>query len=109
MISEDDIHGTVNYISDYTGYSDFPAQQQGYYLALHVAENGYGTVAVGRSGDLAPKLLDEDRVVIIRSNTNSDLVYDIVVSAWESADADPNTDPPSVTKTYHVSLYGGDN
>lgn len=68
MVREDDIGGTLKYVSDYTGFSSKPAEQSGNYLALKftttppTAETTVELVG-GTSG---PKKLDSDGLAILR-------------------------------------------
>lgn len=65
--ADGDITGTLKYVTEYTGFSSDPAEQEGNYLALHVDYEGeedvYVEVVNGYSG---PTKLDEDKIIILR-------------------------------------------
>lgn len=71
------ISGKLNYIKDYTGFSGIMSEQEGNYLALHVASDisdAKITVELlgGKSGE---KILDDDGLVVLRiTNTASQIV-----------------------------------
>lgn len=66
-LSEDDITGTLKYVTGYTGFSGNVDEQSGNYLVLHVDTNSeddiYVEVVNGVSG---PVKLDEDRLIVLR-------------------------------------------
>lgn len=67
------ISGNINYVTDYTGFSGDPAEQEGNYLCVHFAteaEDTTITVAL-LGGDHGPVTLDPDGILIVRlKNTN---------------------------------------
>lgn len=68
-ISDDKITGTLKYVTDYTGFSGNPAEQQGNYLAIHIeADDADATIKAGINNLTT---LDEDgNIVIIVSGTD---------------------------------------
>lgn len=63
-----DIAGTLKYVTDYTGFSGDPAEQQGNYLVLHIdTDVEDATIQVELiGGDHGPVTLDSDRTIILR-------------------------------------------
>ncbi len=63
------IDGTLNYLTDYTGFSGDEREQGGNYLCLHIAVPGAeaATITVQLIGGTSgPVTLDEDGIVIFR-------------------------------------------
>ncbi len=63
-ISGNSITGTLNYVSDYVGFSSKVAEQSGNYLVLHFATDVEGakiTVTVTK-----PSVLDADGIIVLR-------------------------------------------
>lgn len=67
-VGANDISGTLNYVTGYTGFSGDSAEQSGHYLALHVDTAVEGsTIVVELSGSgQAPVTLDSDRTAVLR-------------------------------------------
>ena len=68
-ISGLDISGTLNKITDYTGFSGNTEYQSGNYLALHFDVPGYGSesITVELIGGLeGPVTLDDDGIIVLR-------------------------------------------
>jgi len=63
-----DITGTLKYVTDYTGFSGDPAEQQGNYLVLHIdTDVEDATIQVELvGGDHSSVALDSDRTIILR-------------------------------------------
>lgn len=96
-ISDTAISGTLNYISDYTGFSGDVTEQSGNYLALKIAVPDVDTDIYSVSvrvigGDHGAITLDSDRIVVFRiKNTNQK------VEVVASADGQP-----TITKVYSL-------
>lgn len=63
-----DITGTLKYVTNYTGFSEDPTEQQGNYIALHINTDVEGaTIVAELIGDSrGPVTLDSDRTLIAR-------------------------------------------
>ena len=63
-----DITGTLKYVTNYTGFSEDPTEQQGNYIALHIDTDVEGaTIIAELIGDSrGPVTLDSDRTLIAR-------------------------------------------
>lgn len=87
------ISGTLEYISDYTGFSDDPAEQSGNYLALHceVSELPSATITVTVTN---PSILDEDGIIVLRIADKDSQTVTVVASAAGYT---------SVTKTFDLT------
>jgi len=69
-ISDDKITGTLKYVTDYTGFSSNPAEQQGNYLAIHAEAND--EAATVKVGITKMTTLDEDgNIVLIVKGTST--------------------------------------
>lgn len=68
-----DITGTLKYVTNYTGFSGDPAEQQGNYIALHIDTDVEGATIVSEliGGDHGPVTLDSDRTLITRIKSKS--------------------------------------
>lgn len=97
------ISGKLNYIKDYTGFSSAMSEQEGNYLALHIASDASDaklTVELlgGKSGE---KTLDDDGLIVLRiTNAASQIVK---VTATKEQD--------TVTEMYNLTkleLVGAD-
>ncbi len=70
-----DFKGNLKYVTNYTGFSGNPEEQQGYYIAFHVAYEGADSIKVNGS------TLDEDGIIILRfkndTNKNSKAIIEI--------------------------------
>lgn len=96
VIEEDEIVGTLNYVTGYTGFSNVTADQEGNYLALKVStvpENGVTTTVELVGGTKGPVTLDDDRNIVLRI-TNKDTQSIKVVAT---------KDKQSITKTYGLT------
>lgn len=75
VISENEITGTLNYVTGYTGFSGKAEEQEGNYLALYVDtnidEDIYVEVINGFSG---PVKLDSDKIIVLRIANNEQSV-----------------------------------
>ena len=62
------ISGILKYVTDYTGFSGDPLEQEGNYLALHFDSDEGAVITVELiGGDLGrPVTLDEDGIIILR-------------------------------------------
>lgn len=66
-VGDDAITGTLNYVTDYTGYSGSAAEQSGHYLALHATAETGATITVELVGGTSgPVTLDTDGISIGR-------------------------------------------
>lgn len=95
-VGRNSVNGTLNYVSNYTGFSSKPEEQSGNYLALHctVPEAPDATIAVevvgGTSG---PVTLTDDGLIVDRiANTKQKIR---VVASKEGYD--------SVTRTFSLT------
>ena len=64
MVGDDEITGTLKYVTGYTGFSSKPAEQKGNYIALKVNADEEAVVKVQLVGGKVTKdlmTLDEDR------------------------------------------------
>jgi len=70
-IKSNEITGTLNYVSNYTGFSSKPEEQSGNYLVIHNSSNSeediYVEVIGGYSG---PVKLDSDGLIVLRIANN---------------------------------------
>lgn len=75
VISENEITGTLNYVTGYTGFSGKTEEQEGNYLAIYVDtdidEDIYVEVVNGFSG---PIKLDSDKIIVLRIANNEQSV-----------------------------------
>lgn len=66
-IGENEITGTLKYVTDYTGFSGEPELQSGNFLALHITTNDGAPISVELIGGMyGPVTLDEDGIIILR-------------------------------------------
>lgn len=68
-VGVNDISGTLKYVTDFTGFSGDPAEQEGNYLVLHIDTDVEGaTITVELIGGDHPEPveLDSDRTIILR-------------------------------------------
>lgn len=94
-VGANDISGTLNYVTGYTGFSGDSAEQSGHYLALHVdtAVEGSTIVVELVGGVHAPVTLDSDRAIILRIKNKFQKIK--ITASKEGYD--------TVTKTYTLS------
>lgn len=87
-----DITGTLKYVTDYTGFSGDPAEQQGNYLVLHIdTDVDDATIEVELiGGDHGSVTLDSDRTLIGRIKNKSQKIK--ITASKEGY--------PTVSKTY---------
>lgn len=87
-----DIGGTLKYVTDYTGFSGDPAEQQGNYLVLHIdTDVEDATIEVELiGGDHGSTTLDSDRTIIFRIKNKSQKIK--ITASKEGY--------PTVSKTY---------
>ena len=62
-------YGTLHYVTNYTDFSGLPEEQEGYYVAYHVAYEGADAIKV--NGDT----LDSDGIMIQRINKLNEKPY----------------------------------
>ena len=94
-VGANDISGTLNYVTGYTGFSGDSAEQSGHYLALHAdtaVEGSTIVVELSNSGQ-APVTLDSDRTVVLRIKNKFQTIK--ITASKEGYD--------TVTKTYTLS------
>ena len=97
----------VHYVTGYTGYSDDPDEQNGYYLALHITSPGNDNIKVRlntvnhESGeeDHVDGTLDSDGIVVVRRESLSDMSQSIDIMVYD------NDDRLIVAKTYALDLH----
>lgn len=81
-VGVDAITGTLHYVTDYTGFSGDPAEQEGNYLALKVTAIDGATITVelinGTVGH--PVTLDEDGMIVIRISDQSTQSVQVVAT-----------------------------
>ena len=66
-IGTDSITGTLNYVTDYTGFSSDPAMQEGNYLTIHCEVNDETPITVEVVGGVSgPRTLDSDGIIVLR-------------------------------------------
>lgn len=66
-IGENEITGTLKYVTGYTGFSGEPELQSGNFLALHITTNDGAPISVELiGGKYGPVTLDEDGILITR-------------------------------------------
>ena len=74
-IVDDEIKGTLKYVTGYTGFSSKVEEQSGNYLVIHNETNGDEPIFVeiigGTSG---PRQLDSDGIIVLRIANNSQRV-----------------------------------
>lgn len=94
-VGANDISGTLNYVTGYTGFSGDPAEQSGHYLALHADTAVEGSTIVVELSDSgkAPVTLDSDRTIVLRIENKSQTIK--ITASKEGYD--------TVTKTYTLS------
>ena len=96
VVNDTFITGALNYVTGYTGYSEDPELQEGYFLALkcEATEDSTTTVElVGGSGSAVE--LDEDMNVVIRiTNTREHSVRFVTTTE----------DGVAVEKTFELSM-----
>ena len=87
------ITGTLNYISDYTGFSSKVSEQSGNYIALHITVPGAEGVTL-RAGLNKMSTLDSDGIIVLRV-ADKDSQTIIVVASKDGYE--------SVTKTFSLT------
>lgn len=86
------ITGTLKYVTDYTGFSSDPAEQEGNYIAIHCTVPGEDGVTI-TAGINNPSTLDADGIdVIIVKNKNNPIVVRASKAGYED-----------VVKTFDIS------
>ena len=75
-VENDELSGTLYYVTGYTGFSDTTTEQEGNYLALHISASGsHVAIAVELVGsDNGEVTLDDDGIVILRVTSNTQSV-----------------------------------
>lgn len=74
-ITDDEITGTLKYVTGYTGFSSKVEEQSGNYLALHCTSNTEEPIFVEViNGFSGPIQLDEDGIIILRIANNEQKV-----------------------------------
>lgn len=82
VLATDNIYGTLNYVTDYTGFSNDEDEQSGYYLVLHCeSTNGDSTIKVRLiNGIYGETTLDEDGIIILHIRDKNTQKVQITVS-----------------------------
>lgn len=83
VVSNTGISGTLNYVTDYTGFSGDVSEQSGNYLVLHIdTKEPVDSITVellnGSVGH--PITLDSDRLIVIRITNKSTQKVKVVVN-----------------------------
>lgn len=94
VITDDNISGTLKYVTGYTGFSGDVSQQSGNFLAIHVTIPTGSTVKVFIIGgdNTEPKTMDSDGVLVARiKNTNEKVQFTVIKDGYRT-----------VTKTYSL-------
>lgn len=74
-ITESEIKGTLNYVTDYTGFSSNPEEQSGNYLVIHNTSNLEDPIFVEVIGGYSgPVQLDPDGLIVLRIANNEQKV-----------------------------------
>lgn len=60
------VTGTLNYLTDYTGFSEDTDLQKGNFLALHISTPVPATITVQLTGDEEATELDDDGIAVLR-------------------------------------------
>lgn len=100
-IEDGEIFGTLKYVTDYTGFSGDPAQQEGNYIALKIDtedEDDVITVELTNGSVGHPVELDSDRNIVIR--ITNPMKQKIIVEATHV-----NEDESVVKKTLKYDLH----
>lgn len=96
IVSEDEIVGTLNYVTGYTGFSSVTADQEGNYLALKVStvpESGVTVTVELIGGVKGPVILDDDRNIVLRiSNKDTQSIKVVATNGKQT-----------LTKTYGLT------
>jgi hypothetical protein len=69
LVGDDEITGTLNYVTGYTGFSDVVSEQSGNYLALKIVTvpvDGVVTTVELVGGTKGPVTLDSDMNIVLR-------------------------------------------
>lgn len=73
--NDGEFKGELNYVTNYTGFSGKPEEQEGYYIAFRVVYQGADSIKVNGS------TLDEDGIIVLRfkndDNKNSKAIIEI--------------------------------
>ena len=91
-ITGDKITGTLKYVTDFTGFSDNPEEQEGNFLVIHCATDLPGDTITAQLEGSDPIELEEDGLAVFRI---TDTTKKIIITA-ERGDE-------TVTKTYSIS------
>ena len=83
-VFNDQIAGTLNYISDFTAFSGDPDEQHGNYLVLKFTAPSDATVTVQKNDSDTPSTLDSDMVCIFRITENTKTITVNVTRSGES-------------------------
>lgn len=86
-IGDDEITGTLKYVTGYTGFSGEVSEQSGNYLALHCAAPGSDKITVELVGGTTahPVQLDSDGLIVVRITDKT--TQKIKVVAYEGDNA----------------------
>ena len=97
IVGETDIQGTLNYVTDYTGFSSISEDQEGNYLALKIEAKKNDTdiekVSVTLSDSQSEVFLDADKLHVVRL-VNKDQT--LTIKAYENEEV-------VATKEYNLS------
>ena len=67
VIGDNDIRGTLKYVTGYTGFSSKVEEQSGHYLVIHNETNGDEPIFVEIiGGSSGPRQLDSDGIIVLR-------------------------------------------
>lgn len=93
LVGNNSISGNLKYVTEYTGFSGDPNEQEGHYLALKFeATEGATTTVEIIGGDHGPVELDSDMNIVCRIKNNHQKIK--VVTSLDGA---------SITKVYDLS------
>lgn len=96
VITGDEISGTLNYVTGYTGFSSETADQEGNYLALKVStvpKNDVTTTVELVGGTKGPVTLDADMNIVLRITNKDTQSVKVVATKGKQ----------SITKTYSLA------
>ena len=83
-VFNDQISGTLNYVTDFTEFSGDPAEQSGHYMALRFTAPSDATTTVKKNDSDTPSTLDSDMVCIFRITENTKTITVNVSRGGES-------------------------
>ena len=95
VVGEDEITGTLKHVTEYTGFSSNPSEQEGNYLALKIdatSENAIVTVELV-GGTKGPVTLDDDMNIVLLIKNKDTQSIKVMANDGEN----------STTKTYGLT------